>query len=66
MTMETYEDVKKTLKTHGAELKTIFAIFLVFLGLKLIGINPFADLSYLWITSPLWIPVALFLIIITL
>ena len=43
----------------------MFVLFLVFLALKLFKISPFTDLSYWWITSPLWIPVALFLAVIS-
>lgn len=43
----------------------MFILFLVFLALKLLEVGPFADMSYLWITSPLWIPVALFLAVIS-
>ena len=44
----------------------MFVLFLVFLALKLFEIDPFTDLSYWWITAPLWIPAAIFLgIIIT-
>lgn len=44
----------------------MFVLFLVFLALKLLEIGPFTDMSYLWITAPLWIPVAIFLGIIVL
>jgi hypothetical protein len=44
----------------------MFVLFLVFLALKLFKISPFTDLSYWWITSPLWIPVAFFLAILVL
>ena len=43
----------------------MFVLFLVFLVLKLLEVGPFTDMSYLWITSPLWIPVALFLAVIS-
>lgn len=43
----------------------MFVLFLVFLALKLFEVDPFTDLSYWWITAPLWIPVALFLAVIS-
>lgn len=36
-------------------------IFIVFLILKLIGVEPIASWSYWWIFSPLWIPLAVVL-----
>lgn len=43
----------------------MFVLFLVFLALKHFGVDPFTDLSYWWITAPLWFPVALFLAVIS-
>ncbi len=40
-----------------AGLSTI--LFIIFLTLKLSDVKPVADWSWLWILSPLWIPVAL-------
>ena len=37
------------------------AIFIVFLVLKLLDINPVATWSWWWVTSPLWIPIVLVL-----
>ncbi len=39
------------------------AVFIVFLILKLIGIEPVAAWSWWWITAPLWIPLGLALIV---
>jgi hypothetical protein len=36
-------------------------IFIVFLILKLAEIGPVANWSWWWVTSPLWIPIALVL-----
>jgi hypothetical protein len=38
-------------------------LFLIFLTLKLAGIGQVATWSWWWVTSPIWIPVALILII---
>lgn len=35
-------------------------LFLIFLTLKLAGIGIVANWSWLWIFSPLWIPIAIF------
>ena len=35
------------------------AVFIVFLVLKLLGIDPVASWSWWWVTSPLWIGVVL-------
>lgn len=34
-------------------------VFIVFLALKLAQIGPVAEWSWWWVTSPLWIPIAL-------
>ena len=34
------------------------AVFLIFLVLKLVGIEPVASWSWWWVTCPLWIPLA--------
>lgn len=41
----------------GISLGTI--IFLIFLVLKLTGVGIVATWSWLWVTSPLWIPIAI-------
>jgi len=38
-------------------------LFLIFLTLKLAGIGQVATWSWWWVTSPIWIPAALILII---
>ena len=47
--------------SNGIGLGTI--IFLIFLTLKLAGWGVVATWSWWWITSPLWIPVVLIIII---
>lgn len=46
---------KKT--TGGLGIGTI--LFLIFLTLKLAEVGPVAQWSWWWVTSPLWIPLAL-------
>jgi hypothetical protein len=46
-------------QSSGMGLNVTF--FLIFLILKLAGIGDVADWSWWWITSPLWIPIALIL-----
>jgi hypothetical protein len=46
---------KKT--TSGVGVGTV--LFLVFLTLKLAEVGPVANWSWWWVTSPLWIPLAL-------
>ena len=43
--------------TGGLGIGTI--LFLIFLTLKLAEVEPVADWSWWWVTSPLWIPLAL-------
>jgi hypothetical protein len=38
-------------------------IFTVFLVLKLIGVSEVADWSWWWVTSPLWLPFAIAVIL---
>lgn len=38
-------------------------VFLIFLTLKLAGIGQVATWSWWWVTSPLWLPLALILVI---
>jgi len=38
-------------------------IFTVFLVLKLIGVSEVADWSWWWVTSPLWLPFAIVVIL---
>jgi hypothetical protein len=45
-------------KSSSGSISILTVLFIVFLVLKLTG-N--IDWSWLWVTSPLWIPVALFL-----
>ena len=47
------------MKETGIGLDTI--LFVVFLILKLTG---YIDWSWWWVTAPLWIPVAIFLVVI--
>lgn len=43
--------------TGGIGLGTL--LFLIFLVMKLAGIGSVANWSWWWVTSPLWIPVAI-------
>ena len=45
--------------TGGIGLGTL--LFLIFLVMKLAGIGSVANWSWWWVTSPLWIPVAIVL-----
>ena len=47
---------KKT-TTGGLGIGTV--LFLIFLTLKLAEVGPVAKWSWWWVTSPLWIPLAL-------
>jgi hypothetical protein len=51
---------KKT--TSGIGIGTV--LFLIFLTLKLAEIGPVANWSWWWVTSPLWIPLALVIAIV--
>jgi hypothetical protein len=42
-----------------------FAIFLIFLTLKLVGIGIVATWSWVWIFAPLWIPFLLGVVFLT-
>lgn len=48
-------------KSNGLGLGTV--LFLIFLTLKLAEVGPVANWSWWWVTSPLWIPLALVLLI---
>jgi small Trp-rich protein len=52
---------KKT-TTSGIGIGTV--LFLIFLTLKLAEIGPVANWSWWWVTSPLWIPLALVIAIV--
>jgi len=43
--------------TVGPSLPSL--LFILFLGLKLTETGPVADWSWWWVTSPLWIPLAI-------
>ncbi len=43
-------------------MKISTAVFIVFLVLKLTGVKPVSDWSWWWVTSPLWIGLALLII----
>jgi len=47
----------KKATTGGLGIGTV--LFLIFLTLKLAEVGPVADWSWWWVTSPLWIPLAL-------
>lgn len=48
-------------KKQSSGMGLSVTVFLIFLILKLAGIGDVADWSWWWITSPLWIPIALIL-----
>lgn len=47
----------KKATTGGLGIGTV--LFLIFLTLKLAEVGPVANWSWWWVTSPLWIPLAL-------
>ena len=47
----------KRTRTNGLGIGTV--LFLIFLTLKLAEVGPVAQWSWWWVTSPLWIPLAL-------
>ena len=47
--------------SSGISLGTV--LFLIFLVLKLAGIGQVATWSWWWVTSPLWIPIVLVVVI---
>ena len=49
----------KKVSGNGIGLGTV--LFLIFLTLKLTGVGLVATWSWWWVTSPLWIPIALVL-----
>lgn len=52
---------KEKAASSGMGLGTM--VFIVFLVLKLAEIGPVAEWSWWWVTSPLWIPLALIIAI---
>jgi hypothetical protein len=52
-----YSMSDKKATTGGLSIGTV--LFLIFLTLKLAEIGPVANWSWWWVTSPLWIPLAL-------
>ena len=50
-------DNKTKATSNGIGIGTV--LFLIFLTLKLAGIGQVATWSWWWVTSPLWIPLAL-------
>jgi ABC-type antimicrobial peptide transport system permease subunit len=54
---EGFEMNDKKATTGGLGIGTI--LFLIFLTLKLAEVGPVAKWSWWWVTSPLWIPLAL-------
>jgi fatty acid desaturase len=53
--------MEKNSKSASFGLGTI--LFLIFLTLKLAGIGEVATWSWWWVTSPLWIPLVLALVV---
>ena len=60
---KTYSMSDKKATSGGLGIGTV--LFLIFLTLKLAEVGPVADWSWWWVTSPLWIPVALIGLILT-
>ena len=54
---KTYSMSDKKATTGGLSIGTV--LFLIFLTLKLAEVGPVANWSWWWVTSPLWIPLAL-------
>ena len=54
---KTYSMSDKKATTGGLGIGTV--LFLIFLTLKLAEVGPVAKWSWWWVTSPLWIPLAL-------
>lgn len=52
-----FEMNDKKATSGGLGISTV--LFLIFLTLKLAEVGPVADWSWWWVTSPLWIPLAL-------
>jgi hypothetical protein len=52
-------------KTASSGISFGGVIFIVFLILKLAEVGPVANWSWWWVTSPLWIPIALILTILS-
>ena len=53
----------KKATTGGLSIGTV--LFLIFLTLKLAEVGPVANWSWWWVTSPLWIPLELIGVIVT-
>ena len=58
-----FEMNDKKATTGGLGIGTI--LFLIFLTLKLAEVGPVAKWSWWWVTSPIWIPLALVMTIAT-
>lgn len=60
--MSKQNPIKPVVNKSGVSLGGL--IFVVFLALKLAGIGQVATWSWWWVTSPLWIGVAIYLVIV--
>lgn len=60
---KTYSMSDKKATTGGLSIGTV--LFLIFLTLKLAEVGPVANWSWWWVTSPLWIPLVLIGVIVT-
>jgi hypothetical protein len=60
--MSKQKPIKPVVNKSGVSLGGL--IFVVFLTLKLAGIGQVATWSWWWVTSPLWISVAIYLVIV--
>lgn len=50
------KDKEKEFTVSTVNLGTV--LFLIFLTLKLAGVDPVSNWSWWWVTGPLWIPLA--------
>jgi hypothetical protein len=60
--MSKQKPIKPVVNKSGISLGGL--VFIVFLALKLAGIGQVATWSWWWVTSPLWIGVAIYLVIV--
>lgn len=51
--------MKEKVKTGSIGIGTL--LFLLFIIMKLFGIEPVSEWSWFWVISPLWIPTAIFI-----
>lgn len=54
--------MSKDNSSSGGGISLLGLVFLVFLVMKLAGIGQVANWSWWWVTSPLWLPLTIFVI----